>query len=96
VLNDYYKINAIFSNFMGADLDRLVRHCDQCQRYNVVRAGWHPHVPVISRMSWDLLGADLILGLPETEDGYTVLLVLIDFFTLHKVWSFHSMQREDQ
>lgn len=66
---------------LRTDLDRLLQNCDQCQRHNVAKEGWHPLQAIIAEMPMDHIGMDLITPLPETSDGYRHLLVVMCLFT---------------
>ena len=49
-----------------------------CLKYNHGRIGFHPITPVTSVLPMDIIGMDFICGLPESNEGYTIVLIVID------------------
>ena len=37
--------------------------------------------PVVSHRPFECVGVDMVVGLPETKDGYTAILTIVDHFT---------------
>ena len=52
--------------------------CVVCLKYNHGRIGFHPITPVTSALPMDIIGMDFICGLPESNEGYTIVLIVID------------------
>ena len=49
-----------------------------CLKYNHGRIGFHPITPVTSALPMNIIGMDFICGLPESNEGYTIVLIVID------------------
>ncbi len=62
------------------DIAKVVHDCTDCMRYTVVKRGYHPLRSVTSKYPGDHYMID-IMTLPESTDGLTELLVIIDVFT---------------
>lgn len=66
---------------MRQDIQNVISNCDACNRYVVVKAGYHPAQFIHATGPWDHIQVDSSVHLPVSPDGYTVLLVVIDVFT---------------
>ena len=66
---------------MRAEINSELSNCDACNRYTVVKAGFHPAGSITANGPGDHLQIDTSVHLPESPDGYTALLVCIDVFT---------------
>lgn len=66
---------------MRQDIEDAIRDCDPCARYVVVKAGYHPLTPIMAYGPWDHVQLDTSVHLPESPNGYTAMLVIIDVFT---------------
>jgi hypothetical protein len=66
---------------MRQDIENEIRDCDPCSRYVVVKAGYHPPTPIMAYGPWDHIQIDTSVHLPESPNGYTAMLVIIDVFT---------------
>jgi hypothetical protein len=56
----------------------MVKHCTQCQRFNIVKTGYNPHRPIHAKLPGDHWAIDLTGPLPTTKESNTYLLVMID------------------
>jgi transposase InsO family protein len=63
------------------DCRELMANCIPCQKVNVVEQGYHPLKAIGSHEPWELLALDTGLAVPETPEGFKVLLVVVDTFT---------------
>ncbi|RNA28784.1 melanocyte PMEL-like, partial [Brachionus plicatilis] len=63
------------------DIKKFVKKCSVCNRNNKEIVKYHPeHTSSISKIFKRFM-IDLILGLPETVEGFNALLVIIEFVT---------------
>ena len=46
-----------------------------CLKYNYERIGFHP---ITSALPMDIIGIDFICGLSESNEGYMIVLIIID------------------
>ena len=63
---------------MRKDIEEELRSCDDCLKTTIVKRGSHPAQFVHSMIPWDHVQIDTATNLPESIDGKTVLLVVID------------------
>ena len=56
----------------------VCQDCVVCLKYNYGRIGFHLITPVTSALPMDIIGMDFICGLPESNEGYTIVLIVID------------------
>ena len=66
---------------MRADIQTVVADCDACNRFVVVKAGYNPAQFIHATGPWLHVQIDSSVHLPQSPDGYTALLVIIDVFT---------------
>jgi hypothetical protein len=66
---------------MRSDIETLLKDCDACTRYVVVKAGYHPSGHISANAPGDHYQIDTSVHLPESPDGFKALLVCIDVFT---------------
>jgi transposase InsO family protein len=66
---------------MRADIQSVIAECDECARYTVTKAGYHPAQFITAGGPWYHLQIDCSVHLPPSPDGYTTLLVIIDVFS---------------
>ncbi len=66
---------------MRRDIDIELKNCDACIRYVVTRHGYHPAEAITALLPGDHIQIDCSVHLPETPEGYGVLLHGIDVFT---------------
>ena len=62
-------------------VEEVCAGCMECLCYNVGKIGFHPLTPVSVALPMDLIAIDFVCGLPETSDGFTVGLIIIDCAT---------------
>ncbi|KAG1440645.1 hypothetical protein G6F56_011836 [Rhizopus delemar] len=77
IVKAIHKNRIHWPNLMQQALD-LVKKCPQCQRFNIVKAGYNPHKPIHAKMPGNHWAIDLAGPLPMTEKSNTYLLVMID------------------
>ena len=65
---------------MRDDITNEITKCRDCQRYNVVRAGFHPARSITAAMPGDHYQIDLA-EMPTSLEGHNYILVLVDVFT---------------
>ena len=63
------------------EISNELRNCDACTRFTVVKKGFHPAQCITSSGPGEHFQIDTSIHLPESPDGFVVLLVLIDIFT---------------
>ena len=65
---------------MRDDIARVIGDCRDCQKYNIVRAGYHPARSITAARPGDHYQMDLA-AFPQSLEGHTFCLVLVDVFT---------------
>jgi transposase InsO family protein len=63
------------------DCRRIAGECERCLQFNVSRAGFHPLNPIAATFPFDHLSLDLLGPLPEAEDKYCYVLIIVDIAT---------------
>lgn len=63
---------------MREDVRNQISKCQQCQRFNIMRHGFHPIVSIQATLPFDHVAIDLAGPLQETEEGNTMILILVD------------------
>src|SRR6202034_3350152 len=63
------------------EIQEELNSCDVCTRFVVVKSGFHPAQFITASGPLHHVQVDTSTHLPESSDGYTALLVLIDVFT---------------
>ena len=66
---------------MRQDVLRFVSTCQPCQRFTVVKRGYHPLRPYTASMPWDAIAVDTALSFPTSPRGNNVLLVVVCLYT---------------
>jgi hypothetical protein len=66
---------------MKEDIEHVIKQCELCASNEKVRIYNHPAYAIPISGIFDMVGADLVFGLPETEEGYVGIIVLTDAFT---------------
>ena len=66
---------------MVQDVSLRLKQCVPCQRYTIVREGFHPLVPITACLPMDHLAIDCALSFPSSPRGYNVLLIIVDVCT---------------
>ena len=56
----------------------IYQSCVVCLKYNHRRIGFHSITPVTSALPMDIIGINFICGLLESNEGYTIVLIVID------------------
>jgi transposase InsO family protein len=75
----YHKLGYWWPH-MRTDILDAVKACEQCQKYTVVKSGYHPSRPVTALLPGDHYQIDLA-HFPESPDGYRYCLLCVDVFT---------------
>ena len=60
------------------DCIETVKECGACQRFTIVKQGFHPLTPIGADLPFDHVAIDLLGPMPTTSDGYNYILVLVD------------------
>ncbi|SAL97877.1 hypothetical protein [Absidia glauca] len=63
------------------DAIEMVKKCNQCMQYNVVRKGYHPLASITANAPGDHWAIDLAGEFNETNNGNVYILVMIDICT---------------
>lgn len=66
---------------MREEIQEEVNNCDVCNRFVVVKSGFHPAQFITASGPLHHIQVDTSVHLPESPEGHTALLVLIDLFT---------------
>lgn len=59
------------------DAEKLVGNCRMCQRFNVVREGFHPLRSIAITSRFNHWAIDLATDLPESPDGFKHILIIL-------------------
>jgi hypothetical protein len=62
------------------DIKRLINNCEECQRVNVIREGYHPLKSIVAEFPWDHIAIDL-KEMPVAMAGERYLFVIADIAT---------------
>jgi RNase H-like domain found in reverse transcriptase/Integrase core domain/Chromo (CHRromatin Organisation MOdifier) domain/Integrase zinc binding domain/Reverse transcriptase (RNA-dependent DNA polymerase)/Retrotransposon gag protein len=62
-------------------IDSELKNCDACNRFVVVKQGFHPAQFITANGPCEHIQIDTSVHLPESPEGYKALLVCIDVFT---------------
>ena len=65
---------------MRNDIANTIRDCRECQKYTTANSGFHPAKSITASLPGDHFQIDLA-ELPESLEGHTFLLVVVDVFT---------------
>ena len=68
-------------NKMSRDIQDYVKKCIPCIKNNKSRVFEHPAQAISIENMFERIGIDLVFGLPETEDGYTGILVIVEYLS---------------
>ena len=78
--------NGIHWTNLYKDATNVVKSCQECQRHNISKKGYHPLKNVTAFLPFDHVGFDLAGPLPVTTEGQnTYLLVLVDICTRYVI-----------
>jgi hypothetical protein len=63
------------------DIDEELKNCDECMKFTIVKAGYHPARSITSNGPWDHIQIDTSIQLPKSLHDYSTLLIIIDVFS---------------
>jgi transposase InsO family protein len=66
---------------MRKDVERILNTCVPCQKYTIVREGFHPLSTISANAPWEHIAIDLITPMPTNKQKLTSLLVITDIFS---------------
>lgn len=66
---------------MKVDVEKVVRSCDSCQKFNSVKRTEIQMKKIISSQPWEHICIDLITPLEMSENGEDTILTIIDVFS---------------
>jgi hypothetical protein len=66
---------------MAKDCLEFIQRCQECQRVNIARKGYHPMVAIHAQLPGEHMAMDLAGPFPVESDGNRFLLVLVDVCT---------------
>jgi hypothetical protein len=66
---------------MRNDIMHYIKHCETCQRHHTEPTINHPAQVINPIKIFDRFGADLVLGLPGTDQGYNGILLITEYLT---------------
>ena len=78
--NNLFRSGYYWSN-MQKMVEEVCTGCMECLHYNVGKIGFHPLTLVSITLPMDLIAIDFVCDLPETSNGFTVGLIIIDCAT---------------
>ena len=76
----YIELRGYWWPHMRTAIEKEIDQCRSCQKYNLVRAGFHPARSVFAARPGDHFQMDLA-QLPRSVDGMVYILLMIDVFT---------------
>ena len=80
---------------MRNDIAAKISQCIDCQRFDIAKEGYHPLITINAQEPWDHIQIDLVGPIPESNDGYSWILTIIDVmsgFTLLRPLRSKSME----
>ena len=80
IVRHLHNQNVSWTNIL-ADAVEFVRKCPTCQKFNIVKKGYHPHRPVYAYIPGDGYAMDLADPFGSSSNEYTYLLVVVDICT---------------
>jgi hypothetical protein len=66
---------------MRADIEEIIKSCPECQRFTIATRKYKPLQTITTNQPWKHIQIDCLTNLPQTEEGYTALLVVYDVFS---------------
>ncbi len=66
---------------MRREIQERIRECIPCLRAVIAKTGFDPAMPISAALPWDHIQIDLIVELPESIEGYTAIMVIVDVCT---------------
>ena len=63
------------------DIQARIRECIPCLRAVIAKTGFDPAMPISAALPWDHIQIDFIVELPESIEGYTAIMVIVDVCT---------------
>ena len=66
---------------MADDVKRVVEACEVCRLYQKQATVQHPAKAIKTLYVHCMIGMDLVLGFPESQEGYVGLLVITEYLT---------------
>jgi len=70
---------------LHGDIVKEVSHCVECQRYNVVRRGYHPMRSPDATLPGDVWEVDLVDFKVTSQSGFSYVMCVLDLFTSYLV-----------
>ena len=74
------KVKYFWKN-MIKEIWRVIRCCTTCQRHQKIKPLSHPALALEVDSIYDRIGLDLVLGLPQTAEGYIGILVITEYLS---------------
>jgi len=65
---------------MRHDVEQQLKTCTTCQKYDVIKRGYHPPQSPLATVPGDWWQIDLV-AMPTSVNGYSYILVILDLFT---------------
>jgi hypothetical protein len=62
-------------------IDQIIATCEICLKFDKIKAVNNPAIPSFIDNVFDKIGIDLINGLPESAEGFQIILVIIEYVT---------------
>ena len=68
---------------MKTDINRHVRHCDECDKFRTTSKPAHktPMTSVVTERTLQVVAMDFVGPLPKSDAGNMYALVMVDYFT---------------
>jgi len=80
MVNHIHSSNKTWPN-LAKDCLEYVQRCQECQRVNIARKGYHPLSAIHAQLPGEHMAIDLAGPFPEDDNGHRFLLVLVDVCT---------------
>lgn len=73
--------NGYFWPGMKITIEKVVKGCEECLRYNVGKVGFHPITSVTATLPFDQCAIDFIGPFPTSENSFNYILLIVDIAT---------------
>jgi hypothetical protein len=81
IQSSLFDVHNIWWPKMRDDIQNIISACDECSRFVVRKSGFKPSQFITSDGPWSHIQMDCMTHLPESAQGYTAMLVIVDVFT---------------
>jgi hypothetical protein len=75
-----YNDQNIWWKEMRSDVEKMVKNCNSCLKYNIHQKGYHPPRTPHTALPWEWLQVDLMV-MPVAQSGHGFILTCLDLFS---------------